>query len=223
MTLQARTSLPSSKPAVVIWQANTVNKSHKARGRKQRNVRPTKGRTLNCWECSGRAWWPFGLRSKQCSDGSKGLQFPPASVASEVQFWRAPSVGKPADLAQSHRVTAWRGHLNSLTQCSSLPHPTAQNVPILLCPQLVPMTFLKNAYLSHSIRCHMQTVRKVTYNLGHRPAHELVQQCFLLSVVYSHNLNSKMKESYFYHHALHGFCIQGNFLQILLFKTVTFI
>lgn len=62
-----------------------------------------------------------------------------------------------------------------------------------LCPQLVPMTFLKNAYLSHSIHCHMQTVQKVTYNLGHRPAHELAQQCFLPSVVYSHNLNSNMK------------------------------
>lgn len=56
------------------------------------------------------------------------------------------------------------------------------------------MTFRKNAYLSHSIRCHMQTVRKVTCNLGHRPAHELAQQCFLPSVVYSHNLNSKMKD-----------------------------
>lgn len=56
------------------------------------------------------------------------------------------------------------------------------------------MTFLKNAYLSHSVRCHMQTVRKVTYNLGHRPAHELAQQCFLLFAVYSHNLNSKMKD-----------------------------
>lgn len=40
----------------------------------------------------------------------------------------------------------------------------------------------------------MQTVRKVTYNLGHRPAHELAQQCFLLSVVYSRNLNSKIKD-----------------------------
>lgn len=40
----------------------------------------------------------------------------------------------------------------------------------------------------------MQTVQKVTYNSGHRPAHELAQQCFLPSVVYSHNLNSKMKD-----------------------------
>lgn len=63
-----------------------------------------------------------------------------------------------------------------------------------LCPQLVPTTFPKNAYLSHSIRCHMQTVQKVTCNLGHRLARELAQQCFLQSVVYSHNLNSKMKE-----------------------------
>lgn len=77
-------------------------------------------------------------------------------------------------------------------QCSSWPHtqPTVLPSPI---PLLVLMNFPKNAYLSHSIRCHMQTVQKVTYNLGHRPAHELAQQCFLLSVVYSHNLNSNRK------------------------------
>lgn len=59
--------------------------------------------------------------------------------------------------------------------------PRTQNLP-------------ENAYLSHLIHCHMQTVQKVTYNLGHRPAHALAQQCFLQSAVYSHNLNSKMKD-----------------------------
>lgn len=107
------------------------------------------------------------------------------------------AVFRPPDHAQSHWLTTGRGPLCSpppSTQSSSVLHPTAQNVSVLLCPQLVLMTFRKNAYLSHSIRCHMQTVRRVTYNLGHRPAHELAQQCFLLSVVYSHNLNSKMKQ-----------------------------
>lgn len=85
------------KTCMAIWQANTVNESHKAGGREKWNVRPVKGRMLNCWErpiLPGRAWRPFGLRSKQCHGGNKGLQVPPASAAYEGQFWRASSVGK---------------------------------------------------------------------------------------------------------------------------------
>lgn len=104
-----------------------------------------------------------------------------------------PPVLGPADLAQSYGFTAGTGHVTVSPQYASLLHHRAQNAPILLCPQLVPITFLRNAYLSHSIRCHMQIVQKVTYNLGHRPAHGLAQQCFLPSVVYFHNWNSKMK------------------------------
>lgn len=59
--------------------------------------------------------------------------------------------------------------------------PRAQNLP-------------ENAYLSHLIRCHMRTVRKVTCNLGHRPARALAQRCSLQSAVCSHNLNSKVKD-----------------------------
>lgn len=59
--------------------------------------------------------------------------------------------------------------------------PRAQNLP-------------ENAYLSHLIHCHMQTVQKVTYNLGHRPARVLAQRCFSQSAGYSRNLNSKMKD-----------------------------
>ena len=128
------TLLPSSKPALAIWQANTVNESHKARGREKWNVRPVKGRMLNCWECPvppGRARRPSGLRSKQCGGGNTGLQVSPACAACEVQFWRASSVGKTwqqalllwsclpvvrlDDLAQSHWLTNGWAPLNSLT------------------------------------------------------------------------------------------------------------
>jgi hypothetical protein len=98
----------------------------------------------------------------------------------------------------------------------------AQKAPTLPCTQSVPLTFPKNAYLSHSIRCHMQTVQKVTYNLDHRPARELAQQCFLQSVVYSHNLNSKVKGrgSYFHQNASCDLCMQAHLRQQQLAKHI---
>lgn len=50
----------------------------------------------------------------------------------------------------------------------------------------------KKSYLSHSIHCHMQTVQTATCKWDHMPAHELVQQCFLQSAVYSHSWSSKL-------------------------------
>lgn len=98
-----------------------------------------------------------------------------------------PPVFRPADLVQSHQLTAGRGPQQSHLQ--QLASHTAQNAHPL-CPQLVLMKFPKNAYLSHSTSCQ-KTVQKVTYNLGHRPAHELAQQCFFKpSAVYSHNFES---------------------------------
>lgn len=48
-----------------------------------------------------------------------------------------------------------------------------------------------SSYLWHSIRCHRQTVQRVTCTWGHRPAHGLAQRCSVQSAGCSHSWSSK--------------------------------
>lgn len=129
-------------------------------------------------QCCG----PLGLKAKQ----QKSPPVLPPLQPMELSAAGPPQARGATHGQQSRPLTLFTGVVPS---CERTPAVSVS----LGASQLVPETLPKNAYLSHSIRCHMRTVQKVTYNSGHRPAHELAQQCFLQSVVYSHNLNSKMR------------------------------
>lgn len=153
------TLLPSSKHLVAIWQANTVQSHKVTRGREEWNVRPVKGRMLNCWECPvtpGRAQRPFGLGSCPSSAvvAKKGFRFRlrlqpmkfsfeghPLWGPDDMHLFFSPSV-KACWPCSKPLALNWKRTLNSLPHSPECSHLTMSPIsPYDFPKECLPLTF----------------------------------------------------------------------------------